>query len=136
MNLTQGKWRFGSTAHWIRFIESVPEEILVACYAKFDETTNPRTLKQNNTIHAWFPRQAKLMNDAGFTQRKFFDMSKEGFDVDWTAEAIKEVIWRKIQIAVTKKTSTTKLDTKEVDKVYQTIVRGLGDMGIPTESLN
>ena len=44
--------------------------------------------------------------------------------VKWTMEAVKEVIWKRIQVVMyPDKTSTTQLETKDVNEVYQVISR-------------
>lgn len=44
-----------------------------------------------------------------------------------TPETIKEYLWRPIQEAQLQKKSTTQLDTTEINKVYETLNRHLGE---------
>lgn len=63
------------------------------------------------------------MSDAGYHDMRHF-MSKE-VEIPITDVMFKEFIWRQVQVAMTGKKSTTKLDKADVDKVYQVISRHL-----------
>ena len=67
---------------------------------------------------------ADELNDAGLDMKKVL---KPGVDIPWTKESIKEYIWRPIQQAQLSKKSTTELTTKEIDSVFDTINRHLGE---------
>lgn len=56
--------------------------------------------------------------------RDFFSSS---FELRWTPENVKEFIWRKIQVALYNKKSTTRLKTNEVDKVYEVMSKVLAE---------
>lgn len=84
----------------------------------------PRTLAQNRSLHKLFQMLASELNDAGLDQRKVL---KETIDIPWTAEAIKEQIWRPVQEAQLNKHSTTELTTVEIDQVFDTINRHLSE---------
>jgi hypothetical protein len=81
-----------------------------------------RTLKQNNALHLWFEFLAAALNDAGLDQRTVL---KPGVDIPWTAEAIKEQLWRPMQVAMLQKKSTTDLETPEVGQVEEVLIRHL-----------
>ena len=48
-------------------------------------------------------------------------------DLPWTMETVKELIWRPLQMHVTKKKSTTKLNRVEIDKIYDIFNKYLAD---------
>jgi len=52
---------------------------------------------------------------------------KAEVDIPWTAENVKEHLWKPIQKAVMGKESTTKLDRKQVSEVYETLARFLSE---------
>lgn len=87
-----------------------------------------RTPTQNKALHLYFGLLAEALNDAGMDMRTFL---KESVDIPWSGETVKEHIWKPIQIAKTKKESTTELDkVGEIDEVYEIINRHLAQKGI------
>lgn len=83
-----------------------------------------RTLKQNRALHLMFTQLAEELNDAGLDMRKTL---KPGVEIPWEGKTIKEYLWRPIMKAQLGKESTTELNTKDIDKVFETIVRHLGE---------
>ena len=81
-----------------------------------------RTIKQNRALHLWFEFLAAALNDAGLDQRTVL---KPEVEIPWTPEAVKEQLWRPIQVAMLQKKSTTDLETPEVSKVEKVLVRHL-----------
>ena len=77
-----------------------------------------RTILQNKSIHLYFKLLAYELNDAGFDVMK--TMSHD-VPIPWNEHLVKELIWRKVQKAMTDKRSTTKLDTSEVSEIYRVI---------------
>ena len=67
---------------------------------------------------------ADELNDSGLDMKKVL---KPGVDIPWTKSSIKEYIWRPIQEVQLSKKSTTDLTTKEIDEVFETINRHLGE---------
>jgi len=82
-----------------------------------------RTQRQNRALHVYFQLLADELNGAGLDMR---EVLKPGVDISWTMETVKEYLWRPIQIVQLKKKSTTDLTTTEIDKVYETLNRFLG----------
>lgn len=83
-----------------------------------------RTLRQNRALHLFFTLLADQLNEAGLDMKKTL---KPEVDIPWTGETIKEFIWRPIMLAQLGKESTTELTTKDIDAVFLTINRHLGD---------
>lgn len=105
-----------------------------------------RTDLQNKSLHKYYELLATALNEAGFTQdvvlthrlikaikalvslwgddvyapqlRATLEKYRPRVGLSWTKESIKE-LWRKIQIPMTGKQSTTELTTGEVCRVYQ-----------------
>lgn len=86
--------------------------------------TNQRTTKQNSALHLYFTLLADELNLAGLDIRKTL---KADFSIPWSGERVKELIWRPIQEAQLKKSSTTDLTTKEIDLVFDTINRAMSE---------
>jgi hypothetical protein len=83
-----------------------------------------RTIKQNNSLHLMFSQLADELNFAGLDMRKTL---KPDIDIPWSGETIKEYLWRPIMKAQINKDSTTELTTKEIDEIFDTINRHLGE---------
>ena len=81
-----------------------------------------RSSKQNRAMHLFFEFLAASLNDAGLDQRTVL---KPSVDIPWTQEAVKEQLWRPIQVALLGKKSTTELETGEVSKVEEVLMRHL-----------
>lgn len=81
------------------------------------------TDQQNKALHVLYTLLAKALNDAGLDMRKTL---KPGVEIQWNAKGVKEYLWRPIQEAQLQKRSTTELNTKEIDMVFDTLNRHLG----------
>ena len=105
-----------------------------------------RTTLQNKSLHKYYELLAMALNDAGFTQdvvlthkliqaiealislwgdeiyasqlKATLEKHRPRVGLSWTKESIKE-LWRKMQIPMTGKQSTTELTTGEMCRVYQ-----------------
>lgn len=55
------------------------------------------------------------------------EVIRKEVDIPWTPYSIKEYIWKPIQKAKLGKKSTTKLTTKEIDQIYDTVNRVIGE---------
>jgi len=83
-----------------------------------------RTILQNRALHKLFELMAKSLNNAGYDMKKTL---KPEIEIPWSGETIKEYIWRPIMNAQLHKTSTTEMTTKEVNEVFETILRHFGE---------
>ena len=79
-----------------------------------------RTLTQNNSIHRYCEMLSEAFNEAGLDMEKVL---AKGTQIPWSETNVKELIWRKVQIPLTGKESTTDLETNEVSKVYDVVNR-------------
>lgn len=83
-----------------------------------------RTLTQNAALHVYFTLISEALNDAGLDMRKVL---KPGVDIPWSPVTVKEYLWRPVMKAQLGKQSTTEMTTVEIDKVFDTINRHLGE---------
>lgn len=83
-----------------------------------------RTTQQNKALHLLLGMLANALNDAGYDMKKTL---REDVDIPWEAKTVKEYLWRPIQQAQLGKDSTTELTTVEIDKVFDTLNRHLGE---------
>lgn len=87
-------------------------------------TEAQRTLQQNKALHLFFRLLADELNSAGLDMRKTL---KPSIDIPWSPNTIKEYLWRPIQEAQLIKKSTTELNTSEINKIWETLNRHLGE---------
>jgi len=83
-----------------------------------------RTSQQNKAIHLFCGLLARELNDAGLDMRVVL---KPTIQIPWNMETVKRDLWKPIQLAMLSKDSTTDLDTTEVSKVYDVLMRHLGE---------
>jgi len=83
-----------------------------------------RTEQQNRAMHLYFTHLSEELNNAGLDMRKTL---KPEISIPWTSANIKEFLWRPIQLAQVRKTSTKDLTTDELTKIYETLNRHLGE---------
>ena len=83
-----------------------------------------RTDRQNRALHLLFTHLADELNSAGYDMRRTL---KESIDIPWTKESIKEYMWKPVMKIQLGKKSTTDLTTQEIDEVFETINRYLGE---------
>jgi len=84
--------------------------------------SKPRTLKQNNSLHAWCSDLAEALNDSGLSMMKVL---KHEAEIPWTKITVKELLFKQIMQAMFHKDSTTQLTTKEMIRVADTLTRHL-----------
>lgn len=84
-----------------------------------------RTYKQNNALHKFFSLVAQELNNAGYTVQAVL---KKSIDIEWDGDKVKKLLWGPIQELLLKIKSTTDLKkTGDIDKVYDTLNRHLGE---------
>lgn len=83
-----------------------------------------RTNKQSRAMHLFFTLLAEELNFSGYDMRK--TIAPE-IDIPWTSYSVKEYLWRPIQKVMFGKKSTTQLETKDIDKIFETINRVIGE---------
>jgi hypothetical protein len=91
---------------------------------KPDKEYPKRSLQQNKALHLLFTLLADRLAEAGLDMKKTL---KPEVDIAWTPEMVKEYLWRPVQEAQLGKKSTTELTTVEIDRVFETINRHLGE---------
>lgn len=87
-----------------------------------------RTPQQNNALHKYFELVAKSLNEAGYDLKAVLGKMKEGIEIAWTKEMVKEILWKEIQRIMFSKPSTTELNKqKEIDQIHEVLNRFLGE---------
>jgi hypothetical protein len=93
---------------------------------KIERPKKHRTASQNNAMHKFFRLLSMEWNAHGFTIAPIIRLMREEADIPWTDTAVKEVIWKPVQLALTQKKSTRELETHEVTKIYEVVNRWSG----------
>lgn len=86
-----------------------------------------RSSQQNRALHLLFKKLAIELNNAGYDMRKTL---KQDVEIPWNTELVKEFLWRPVQGAMTQIESTTKLDTKTMNDIYDVLNREMAKRGI------
>lgn len=84
---------------------------------------NKRTPQQNKALHLYF----KLLSDA-FIENNLDvkTVLSGGVETQFTPEIVKYLLWHTVQRNVLGKDSTAKLDKKEIDIIYNSINKYIG----------
>ena len=80
-----------------------------------EEVEDKRTLRQNRSMHLWFDTVSAELIDNDIDMKML--LSKYQLDVPITPLMVKEWLWKRVQISMYGKKSTTKLTTKEVTTI-------------------
>jgi hypothetical protein len=83
-----------------------------------------RTVQQNKAIHLYCEHLAKELNDSGYDIKKTL---RQDIEVPWSMITVKELIFKTVLKAQLGKDSTTKMTTKEIDLIVNTITRYMGE---------
>lgn len=94
------------------------------CDCHHEDPKDLRTAKQNNALHLYFTLLAQALNEAGYDMKKTI---RNEIDIPWNPYSVKEYLWRPVQEAQLGKRSTTKLKKQEIDQIYDTINRAIGE---------
>lgn len=90
-----------------------------------------RTLSQNRALHLFCGQLAEALNEAGYDMRRTL---KQGVDIPWSQNTVKEHLWRPLQEVVTGEHSTKKPTPAEYTKIYEVLSRHLGEkLGVHVE---
>ena len=95
------------------------------------EQRKPMTPQQRKAMHKFCRNLAEALNDAGYMamtgdeDRQF--PWKDGFEISFTMEIVKENIWKTVLAAMEGKDSTEDQNTVDVMEVYEQINRHMGE---------
>lgn len=80
-----------------------------------------RTLRQNRGIHAYLTEVAEQLAAGGHDMKTIL---KEGVPIEPTLQLVKKYMWMPVQFAITGKSeSTSELNRKEVNEVYEQLAK-------------
>ena len=84
-----------------------------------------RTNKQNRAAHLCFRNLAEALNDAGFGIPHPLNAE---FEIPYTEESVKELLYKPVIRAMYNKTSTTDLETKELTQSFDAMLNRVADV--------
>jgi hypothetical protein len=97
-------------------------------------TEKQRTDQQRKAIEVMCREYAFYLNAAGLEQRAVFAKMRDGVDIPWSQETVKENLLKPIVKAMFDKDSTADLETDQVSKVYETLNRWTSEkLGVSVE---
>ena len=116
-NLSQGEFWEIKNEQGLQFLmkhikESYEKHGLVTVKCKAGKT---RSTLQNNALHVYCRLLAEALNSAGYDMRKTL---KEGIEVPWTTELVKQYLWKPVQEAVTGNDSTSVAGRSDFDETH------------------
>ena len=126
MSLFYGKIRgqsieFEKDDEWITFTAANEGRKV---YLDIGFETRQRTIPQNSSLHLAFTMLATALNDAGLEISTVLDRTMR---VPWSADTVKEALYRPLMKAKLGKSSTTELTKDEVSEIYDLLLRELGE---------
>ena len=92
------------------------------------ETVDPPQFK---ALHVWCGLQAAAMNDCGFEQMHWLELTKKGLEFPWSKDSVKENMFKPILKALTDKDSTTAMRTVDPDLILRPLHKKLSMLENP-----
>lgn len=89
-----------------------------------EQKEKQRTLTQNKALHLYMQKLADELNDSGHDMRKTL---RAGVEIPWSGDTVKEYLFKPIMKAQLDIDSTTQMTTKDIDSVFNTLNRHLGE---------
>ena len=90
-----------------------------------------RSSFQQAALEVWCRNIAALFNESGITREIRSPIFKKGgMEVDWTRDAVKNEIWRPVQLALTGHESTTKPTAIDYKQISDTIFIAFAEKGM------
>ena len=114
-------WLVKNDFQAVQFIEYVEGELAAGRERSYEIKKENRTSAQNRALYAVLTRIATALNDSGHELKHPF----AGFDIPYSKESVKELLFNPIMREVTGKQSSTKLERKELSLCMDALLRGL-----------
>lgn len=90
--------------------------------------TTKRSVVANAALHLYLTWISEALKNAGYTVATL--LRSHPLSSSWSPKAVKEIIWRNMQLSLTGKESTTSIDSDEISLVQQDVHLYLSDIGI------
>ena len=98
--------------------------------SKFElkEIVKYRTTLQNRALHKFFKIISDALNEQG--NEFIFTGLKGNISTMYTSEIVKNHIWKVVQVGLFNVESTTKINTKQINRISDVLIKHLGENGI------
>ena len=93
------------------------------------KVSRKRSNQQNRALHLLFDMVSKELNDLGIPF-VYYGLKGIELETEWTGLLFKEFTWKPIQKAMFDIESTTKVNTQQIDKIFQSINKFFAERGI------
>jgi len=93
------------------------------------EKKNTRTTNQNSAIHLLFGIMTNQLNELGL-EFHYFGLKGQVLTTRYTPFICKEHLWRPIQITMFGITSTTKINTEQINEIVDVLSKWFGEKGV------
>jgi len=93
------------------------------------EKKNTRTTRQNSALHLLFTIISQQLNELGI-EFQYFGLKGKVLSVMHTPHLVKEHVWRPIQIALFDISSTTKINTEQINKIVDILGKYFAEKGV------
>ena len=90
-------------------------------------TPSTRTIKQNNALWLFCNQISDELNKNGLDMR---DVLSPKIFMEWTGDQVMQRIWKPVMKVHCNKTSTTRLEKKEVTEIADILTRHFGQCGL------
>jgi len=91
------------------------------------KTGKQRSDKQRKALQVYCKQVSEVLNEKGITFNMFF---KQGIDVKWTMDIVKDEVWRPVQRVYFNEESTTKPLRGQYQEIFEPINLKLSEFGI------
>ena len=93
------------------------------------EKKNTRTTNQNSALHMLFGIMTNQLNELGL-EFHYFGLKGQVLTTRYTPFICKEHLWRPIQITMFGITSTTKINTEQINEIVDVLSNWFGEKGV------
>ena len=93
------------------------------------EKKNTRTTNQNSALHMLFGIMTNQLNELGL-EFHYFGLKGQVLTTRYTPFICKEHLWRPIQITMFGITSTTKINTEQINEIVDVLSKWFGEKGV------
>ena len=87
-----------------------------------------RTSRQNRALHLYFRFIAEALNEKNLYLSR--EILKPSYEVEWTPEMVKELLWKPIQKKLANKRSTKRITTKDIEVIKGALEQALAKLGL------
>ena len=102
------------------------------CKVEIKKIQDSRSARQNRALHMFFTIMSQNLNDMGL------EFTYQGLNVDmismrYTPEIVKLYFWKPIQLTLFNESSTTKINTQQINEILDVIIKFFGERSVLIE---